>query len=65
MGGFAFRTQAMAWQLSVMRDRFELFCPDVPRRFGFDRKWRFVMWALERQDRRMEALRKKFMEKLK
>ena len=65
MGGFEFRTRAMAWQLSVMRDRFESFHPAMPSRYGFDAKWKFVMWALERQERRLPLLRKRFFEKVK
>ena len=65
MGGFEFRTHAMAWQLGVMRDQFESFAPDVPPQYGFERKWRFVMWSLERQDRRLPLLRKRFFEKVK
>ena len=65
MGGFEFRTHAMSWQLSVMRDRFESFDPDVPPRYGFGEKWKFVMWSLERQDRRLPLLRKRFFEKVK
>ena len=63
MDGFEFRTHAMAWQLSVMRDRFEAFDPDVPSRFDFARKWRFAMWALERQGRRLQLLRRLFVAK--
>ena len=65
MSGFEFRTHAMAWQLGVMRDRFEAFVPDIPARYGFARKWKFVMWSLERQDRRLPILRKRFFEKVK
>ena len=65
MGGFEFRTHAMEWQLSVMRDAFESFRPVLPASYGFDRKWRFVMWSLERQDRRLGALRRLFFEKVK
>ena len=65
MGGFEFRTHAMEWQLSVMRDRFESFHPEIPESYGFDSKWKFVMWALERQERRLPVLRKMFMEKVR
>ena len=65
MGGFEFRTRAMAWQLSVMRDRFETFHPEIPSHFGFDARWKFVMWALERQERRLPNLRRLFLEKVK
>ena len=64
MGGFEFRTHALEWQLSVMRDRFESFDPSVPPSYDFARKWRFVMWSLERQDRRLPLLRKRFFEKV-
>ena len=60
MDGFEYRTHAMAWQLSVMRDKFEAFLPNLPGKYAFDRKWRFVMWSLERQERRLGALREMF-----
>lgn len=64
MGGFEYRTRAMAWQLSVMRDRFVAFRPPVKARYGFAAKWKFVMWSLERQERRLEALKREFIEKV-
>ena len=65
MSGFEYRTHAMEWQLSVMRDKFENFHPDIPSAYGFDEKWRFVMWSLERQERRLPLLRRLFFEKVK
>ena len=65
MGGFEFRTHAMEWQLSVMRDKFEAFHPDIPRAYDFDAKWKFAMWSLERQERRLPALRRMFFEKVR
>jgi len=64
MDGFEFRTRAMARQLSVMRDRFDDFRPDIPARYGFERKWRFVMWSLERQGNSLPELRSLFYEKV-
>jgi hypothetical protein len=64
MDGFEFRTRAMEWQLSVMRDKFEAFLPRLPRKYDFDRKWRFIMWSLERQERRLPILRKMFFRHL-
>jgi hypothetical protein len=61
MDGFEFRTRAMEWQLSVMRDKFESFLPKLPSQFDFDRKWRFILWSLERQERRLPILRKMFL----
>jgi hypothetical protein len=63
MDGFEYRTHAMAWQLSVMRDKFETFLPELPRGYAFDRKWRFAMWSLERQERRLPILRRMFFSK--
>ena len=65
MGGFEFRTHAMAWQLSVMRDAFEAFDPPVPPSYGFRKKWLFAMWSLERQDRRLAAFRRIFYTKVR
>ena len=64
MGGFEFRTHALEWRLSVMRDKFENFDPDLPGCFKFFRKWQFIMWALERQDRRLHALKAIFFKKM-
>ena len=64
MGGFEFRTHALAWQLSVMRDEFESFQPKLPARYEFDRKWKFLLWSLERQERRLPIIRKMFFNKV-
>ena len=64
MDGFEYRTRSMEWQLSVMRDRFESFKPNLPASFGFDRKWRFAMWSLERQERRLSVIKSMFYQKV-
>jgi hypothetical protein len=64
MNGFEYRTHALAWQLSVMREEFEGFRPSLPSVYDFERKWAFVLWSLERQERRMPILRRLFMEKV-
>ena len=64
-GGFEFRTHAMCWQLSVMRDSFESFRPEMPSAYDFAAKWSFVMWSLERQERRLASLRRLFFEKVR
>ncbi len=63
--GFEFRTHAMAWQLSVMRDDFENFHPPVLSQYHFDAKWKFVTWSLERQERRLPLLYRMFMKKVR
>lgn len=64
MDGFEFRTRAMVWRLSVMRDKFGAFQPDILSRYGFNRKWRFVLWSLERQGQSLSDLRRLFYLKL-
>ena len=64
MDGFEYRTHAMEWQISVLRDKFEDFKPGLPPGYRFDRKWRFVMWSLERQERRLHVLRRMFFRKV-
>ena len=64
MEGFEYRTHAMEWELSVMRDKFESFKPELPSGYGFDKKWRFILWSLERQERRLPILRKMFFQKV-
>ena len=60
MGGFEYRTQAMAYQLSVRRDEFERFNPKLPSSYRWEKKLWFFLWALERQERRLPSLRRKF-----
>ena len=47
-----------------MREEFEGFRPSLPSVYNFERKWAFVLWTLERQERRMPILRRLFMEKV-
>ena len=65
MDGFEYRTHAMEWQLSVMRDKFETYEPALPKAYDFAAKWRFAMWALDRQERRLPHLRRIFFESVK
>ena len=58
--GFEHRTRAMEWAFTVQRDQFESFTPRLPPRYGFPAKWHFALWALERQMRRIEVLRRVF-----
>jgi hypothetical protein len=64
MNGFAFRIHKLAWNLSMMRDRFEAFSPDLPAHYAFERKWKFVLWALARHERRLPRLREVFLKKV-
>ena len=60
--GFEYRSRAMEWQLTVRREGFESFDPELPRSYRFADKWRFVLWSLERQVRRLGFLRHAFMD---
>ena len=64
MEGFSSRTRSMEWQLSVMRDKFESFRPGLPASYGFDQKWSFAMWSLERQERRLETIKETFFKRV-
>ena len=58
--GFEYRSRAIEWKFTVRRELFEAFDPHLPARYGFLPKWRFVLWALERQVRRMDDFRAAF-----
>ena len=60
--GFDYRSRAVEWQFTIQRDQFENFNPHLPGRYGFLPKWRFVMWALERQVRRMDDFKAAFFD---
>ena len=62
--GFEHRSRAMEWTFTTSREQFENFNPDIGARFGFRRRWLFALWALERQVRRLGALRADFKAKL-
>ncbi len=63
--GFDFRTRALEWQFTVQRDKFEMYNPNLQTRYGFMNKWRFALWSLERQARRIEMLKDVFFLHLK
>ena len=60
--GFEFRSRAVEWQFTIRRDQFESFDPHLPGRYGFLPKWRFVLWSLERQVRRMDDFKAAFFD---
>ena len=60
--GFDFRSRAVEWQFTIRRDQFEEFNPRLPGRYGFLPKWRFVLWSLERQVRRMDDFKAAFFD---
>ena len=62
--GFEFRLRAMEWKFTIQRDAFENFDPHLPPRYGFLAKWRFVLWALERHVRRVNVLRRAFLDRI-
>jgi hypothetical protein len=63
--GFEFKTREMHWNYSVRREQFDAFDPHLPKHYAFVRKWRFALWSLERQLRRLDSLRTLFSEKVR
>ncbi len=63
--GFEFKTREMHWSYSVRREQFDAFDPHLRSGYAFVRKWRFALWSLERQLRRIEQLRGLFSEKVR
>ncbi|MEI7901023.1 MAG: hypothetical protein WCK89_12290 [bacterium] len=62
--GLEFKTREMHWNYSVRREQFDAFDPQLRQQYAFTRKWRFALWSLERQLRRLEALRVLFHAKV-
>jgi len=62
--GFEFKTREMHWNYSVRREQFDDFDPRLRQSYGFVKKWRFALWSLERQLRRLEQLRVLFIGKV-
>ena len=60
--GFECKTREMHWNYSVRREQFDAFDPQLRHTYAFVRKWRFALWSLERQLRRIESLRTHFMQ---
>lgn len=63
--GFEFKTREMHWNYSVRREQFDEFDPGLRQNYAFEKKWRFALWSLERQLRRLESLRTMFVEKVR
>ena len=62
--GFEYKTREMHWNYSVRREQFDEFDPGLRANYAFTKKWRFALWALDRQLRRLEPLRALFVEKM-
>lgn len=66
LDGFAGRTREICWNYTSARERFDAYEPKIYKDFKFQDKWRFVLWALERQEERLpriaEIFRAKFAE---
>jgi len=63
--GFEFKTREMHWNYSVRREQFDAFDPHLPKHYAFVKKWRFALWSLERQLRRLDSLRTLFSQKVR
>ncbi len=63
--GFEMKTREMHWNYSVRREQFDAFDPQLHKSYNFTKSWHFVLWALDRQLRRIEVLRQLFAEKVR
>ena len=63
--GFECKTREMHWNYSVRREQFDEFDPKLRKHYAFAKKWRFALWSLDRQVRRIERLRGLFAEKVR
>ncbi len=58
--GFECKTKEMFWIYVTNRDGFDNFDPNLSSSYSFRKKWKFVLWALEKQHQLMEQLHEKF-----
>ena len=61
--GFANKTREMYWSYSMRREQFDEFNPKVNARFNFKQQWSFALWALNRQQDRLDYLQSLFVKK--
>ena len=55
--GFANTTRTLYWNYTCMREQFNLFDPGLRPIYKFTQKWRFALWALEQQYKRLPQLK--------
>lgn len=53
---FMATTRELYWNYNSRREAFNDFTPDVRGSFKFQKRWRFALWALEQQHRRITDL---------
>ena len=63
--GFSRTTRELHWKYTCLREQFDLFDPDVRSVYKFKAKWRFALWALVQQFRRLPKLREMFTLRLR
>ena len=54
--GFAARTRQICWNYQDRREQFDRYDPRLFGAYRFREKWLFVLWALEEQRARLDAL---------
>ena len=54
--GFAARTRQICWNYQDRREQFDRYDPRLFGDYRFREKWLFVLWALEEQRARLDAL---------
>ncbi|MDD2598887.1 MAG: hypothetical protein PHO37_06660 [Kiritimatiellae bacterium] len=62
--GFECKTKEVYWDYMVNKEAFDMFDPHLHVRYGFSKKWKFALWALEQQHREIDELRTQFLAKI-
>ncbi|MFO7938052.1 MAG: hypothetical protein R6V06_10680 [Kiritimatiellia bacterium] len=62
--GFECKTREMFWIYAANRDDFDNFKPKLASTYAFTKKWKFLLWALEKQYERVDQLHSEFIEKI-
>ena len=60
--GFELKTREMHWGYMARREQYDSFDPFLPTHYQFAKKWKFALWSLDRQARRIDRLRTRFTE---
>ena len=63
LDGFSGRTREVCWNYTSSRELFDAYEPKIYKDFQFQDKWRFALWALERQKELLPRIGELFREK--
>lgn len=63
LDGFTAKTREISWNYRNRREHFDNYEPRVFGDYRFVEKWKFALWALEEQRKRLDALAELFYKK--